>query len=161
VIKTFVAILSISIIAGSTILPAQAAAEPVPASSSLVATSEAIAAGESGQGMRMSDKAAIGVRFTTIKPADFMSSKLIGAKVYNNKDEWLGDIKDLVVADGKTVTRVVVGVGGFLGFDKHYVVIDPSKIVLNKKKDQWQAFIDTNDDTLKNAPKFKYSNASE
>jgi len=66
----------------------------------------------------MADTAAMGVRFTTVKPADFMSSNLIGAHVYNNQNEKLGEIQDLVIEDGKTITGVVVSVGGFLGLGK-------------------------------------------
>ncbi len=97
------------------------------------------------------------VKFVTIKPADFMTSKLVGANVYNNQNESLGEIEDLVVDNGRAITGVVVSVGGFLGVGESYVVLDPSTVVLNEKDGAWRAFVDTSRDTLKNAPKFKYS----
>jgi sporulation protein YlmC with PRC-barrel domain len=121
------------------------------------ATSNTNKKASSDMGMRMADTAAMGVRFTTVKPADFMSSNLIGAHVYNNQNEKLGEIQDLVIEDGKTITGVVVSVGGFLGLGETYVALDPATIVVNKVNGSWQAFVDTSKDTLKSAPKFSYS----
>ena len=109
------------------------------------------------KGLRMANSATMAVRFVTVKPADFMTSKLVGTNVYNNQNESLGEIEDLVIDNGKTITGVVVSVGGFLGIGDSYVVLDPSTIVLNEKDGSWRAFVDTTKDNLKNAPKFKYT----
>ena len=66
-------------------------------------------------GMTMADKASVKVTYVTAQPADVMSSKLIGLNVYNNANESVGEIEDLVIVDGKTVSAVILGVGGFLG----------------------------------------------
>ena len=73
----------------------------------------------------------------------------------------LGEIEDLVIDNGKTITSVVVSVGGFLGMGESYVVLDPSTVGLNQKDGKWRAFVDTSKDNLKNAPKFKYTKAQE
>ncbi|MEN3230263.1 PRC-barrel domain-containing protein [Methylorubrum rhodesianum] len=93
----------------------------------------------------------------TVKPADVMSSKLVGTTVYNNKNETVGEVEDLVIENGKTVTGVVVGVGGFLGLGESYVVLDPSTLAISNKDGKWAVHADTDQDTLKNAPKFEYS----
>jgi sporulation protein YlmC with PRC-barrel domain len=85
-----------------------------------------------------------------------MSSRLVGMNLYNNQNESVGEIEDLVIDNGKTITGVVAGVGGFLGMGESYVVLDPASIVLNQKDGTWRALVDTNKDTLKNAPKFSY-----
>lgn len=108
-------------------------------------------------GLRVADTATVGLKFVTVKPADFMSSKLIGTNVYNNQNEKLGDIEDLVIDNGKTITGVVVSVGGFLGMGESYVLLDPATVVLNQKDNTWKAFVDTSKDNLKNAPKFTYT----
>ncbi len=108
-------------------------------------------------GLRMASTATLAVKFMTVKPADMMSSKLIGVNLYNNQNESLGEIDDLVIDNGKTITGIVAGVGGFLGMGESYVVLDPSTVVLNQKDGTWRAYVDTNKDTLKNAPKFQYS----
>ena len=111
----------------------------------------------SSMGLRMATSATVALKFVTVKPADFMSSRLVGANVYNNQNETLGEIDDLVIENGKTITGLVVGVGGFLGMGESHVVLDPSTVVLNQKDGAWRVYVDTTKDTLKNAPKFTYT----
>lgn len=121
------------------------------------ATTQGSSTGMSQSGLRVADKATVALKFVTVKAADFMTSKIIGTKVYNNQNESVGEIEDLVIENGKTIAGVVVSVGGFLGVGESYVVLDPSTVVLNQKDDTWKAFVDTSKDSLKDAPKFKYS----
>ena len=115
------------------------------------------AAPDRSSGLRTADTAALAVRFVDVKPADFMTTKLLGANVYNNQKEKLGEIEDLAIENGRNVTGVVVSVGGFLGIGESYVVLDPKTVVVSQKDGTWQAFVDTTKDTLKSAPKFAYS----
>lgn len=108
-------------------------------------------------GMKMADSATVKLKFITVKPADVMSSKLVGTTVYNNKNENVGEVEDLVIENGKTLTGVVVSVGGFLGLGESYVVLDPSTLAISNKDGKWMVHADTDKDTLKNAPKFSYS----
>lgn len=110
----------------------------------------------SNQGIRVADSATLAIRYATVKPADLTTSKLIGINVYNNQNEQLGEIQDLVIDGGRTISAVVVSVGGFLGLGESYVAVDPSTIVLNDRNGTWRAFVDTSKDNLKNAPKFTY-----
>lgn len=113
----------------------------------------------SGKGITNATTAPAAARFIQSKPADMMTSRLIGADVYNNQNEKLGEIEDLVFEDGKTLNGVVVSVGGFLGMNERYVMIDPSSIVVSKDgddDDDWKAVIDTSREALTNAPKFEY-----
>ncbi len=107
-------------------------------------------------GLRMANSATVAVKFVTVQPAGIMSSNLIGVDVYNNQQESLGEVTDLVIDDGKTVTGVIVSVGGFLGLGESYVVVDPSTIVLNKKDGEMRAYVDTSKESLQSAPKFEY-----
>ncbi len=96
--------------------------------------------------------------FVTVKPTDTLSSKLVGKNLYNKQNDSLGEIKDLVIENGKTVTGLVVSVGGFLGMGERYVVLDPANVVLHKENDGTaKAVVDTSKDNLKNAPAFEYS----
>lgn len=118
------------------------------------ATSPSVAA---TGGMTMADKATVKVTYVTAQPADVMSSKLIGLNVYNNANESVGEIEDLVIVDGKTISAVILGVGGFLGMGERYVSVSPSSIALENKDGKLRALIDTNKDALKSAPAFEYS----
>ena len=62
--------------------------------------------------------------------ADVMwrSSKLIGLNVYNDKNEKLGDISEVLVDRSGKVDGVVIGVGGFLGMGQHDIKVDMSKL---------------------------------
>ncbi len=136
--------------AQSTTSPAQRTAPPP-------AMSTDPHAADASMGMQMANSATMAIEYVTMKPADLMSSKLVGINVYNNHNESLGEIEDLVIENGHTITGVVVSVGGFLGMGESYVAVDPSTIVLNQKDGTWRAFVDTSKDNLKNAPKFSYT----
>ena len=56
------------------------------------------------------------------------SSKLIGVNVYNEQNEKLGDINEIVLDPTGKVTGYVVGVGGFLGMGEHDILVEPAKI---------------------------------
>lgn len=107
-------------------------------------------------GLKVANAANLAVRFVEVKPADFMATRLLGINVYNNQEESLGEIQDLVFQDGKSLTGVVVSVGGILGLGERYVVLDPATVVLNQKDGSWRAYVDTTKNTLENAPKFTY-----
>ena len=56
------------------------------------------------------------------------ASKLIGLNVYNDKNEKLGDISELLLDKSGKVEGVVIGVGGFLGMGEHDIKVDMSKL---------------------------------
>ena len=137
--------------------PNTAAPRAATPNSAAPATTGSTTAPNAAAGLRMADSATMALRFITVSPADFMSSRLMGANVYNNQNESLGEIEDLVIENGRTVKGVVVGVGGFLGLGESYVVLDPATVVLSQRDGTWRAYVDTNRDSLQNAPKFAYT----
>jgi len=54
---------------------------------------------------------------------DWRSSKLVGVKVYNNNNENVGSVEDLLVDKSGAIKGVVIGVGGFLGMGEHLVAM--------------------------------------
>lgn len=52
-----------------------------------------------------------------------VKNNLIGKNVYNEQDEKIGDIRDLVLDSKGTASHYVIGVGGFLGMGEHDVAI--------------------------------------
>ena len=123
-------------------------------------TGSAFAADSATGGITMADHATVAPHYVTTAPADMMSSKLVGMNVYNNQNEKLGEVQDLVLDNGKTLTGVVVSVGGFLGMGEHYVLIDPASIAVSDKEGTMRAVVDTNKDNLKAAPAFSYKKNS-
>ena len=106
--------------------------------------------------MVMADTATAKIKFITAKPAEVTASKLVGKTLYNKQNENVGEIEDLVIDQGKTVTGVVVSVGGFLGMGERYVMVDPSSIFLHRADGKLKAMVDADKDAVKNAPEFKY-----
>ena len=53
---------------------------------------------------------------------------MIGLDVYNEQNEKLGDINEIIMDNSGKVLGYVVGVGGFLGMGEHDILIEPSKI---------------------------------
>jgi sporulation protein YlmC with PRC-barrel domain len=62
------------------------------------------------------------------KEGQWRSSKLIGVNVYNENNDKIGDINELIVDKSGKVDEVVLGVGGFLGMGEHYVAVPMEKL---------------------------------
>jgi hypothetical protein len=56
------------------------------------------------------------------------SSKMIGLAIYNEKNERLGDINEILIDSSGKILGYVVGVGGFLGMGEHDIFVEPGKI---------------------------------
>ena len=56
------------------------------------------------------------------------ASKLIGLNVYNQQNEKLGDINEVLLDHSGKLTGVVIGVGGFLGMGEHDVLVTFDKL---------------------------------
>lgn len=125
------------------------------------ATNQPTASPEPAKGLTVAKSANFAVRFAAQEPADLMVSALKGVTVYNNQNETLGEIEDFSIKDGRTLTGIVVSVGGVLGLGERYVLIDPSAIVVNRDNGTWRAYINTAKDDLKHAPKFTYNRAKK
>ena len=55
-------------------------------------------------------------------------SKLMGLDVYNDANEKLGDINEIILDNTGKVAAVVIGVGGFLGMGEHDVAVTVDKL---------------------------------
>jgi len=56
------------------------------------------------------------------------ASKLMGLDVYNEANEKLGDINELILDKNGKVNAVVIGVGGFLGMGEHDIAVTMDKL---------------------------------
>lgn len=54
---------------------------------------------------------------------NWRTSKLVGLNVYNNNNESIGSITDLLTDKSGNIKAVVLGVGGFLGVGEHLVAV--------------------------------------
>ena len=116
---------------------------------------------------------------------EWRASKLVGLNVYNEQNQKVGDINDVILDHSGKVAGVVIGVGGFLGMGEHDVLIafDQIKFVnepvrsatttapqpattittanaRSSAEHKWypdHAVINATKDQLKAMPQFKYS----
>jgi len=63
-----------------------------------------------------------------LKGTHWRASKMSGLDVYNDANEKIGDIKELILDKDSKVVGYVIGVGGFLGMGEHNVLVEPIKI---------------------------------
>ena len=80
--------------------------------------------------------------------------QVLGQPVYNDQDERIGTVDDIVIAPNKAVSYAIIGAGGFLGAGKHDVAIPVSQI---KQVDGKFILAGASKDALKNMPAFDYA----
>ena len=72
--------------------------------------------------------AAAADRAASHKEGEWRASKLVGVNVYNDANEKIGDINDVILDKAGKVENVILGVGGFLGMGEHYVAVGYEKL---------------------------------
>lgn len=80
--------------------------------------------------------------------------QILGHPVYNNMDERIGAVEDIVTTD-KSVSYAIINAGGFLAVAKHSVAIPVSQFQLNGEK---LVLPGATKDALKATPAFEYAN---
>ncbi len=61
------------------------------------------------------------------------ASKLMGLDVYNEANEKLGDINELILDKDGKVNAVIIGVGGFLGMGEHDIAVTMDKLKFHEE----------------------------
>jgi sporulation protein YlmC with PRC-barrel domain len=80
--------------------------------------------------------------------------QILGQAVYNNVDERVGSIDDIIVTTDKGVSYAIVNAGGFLSVAKHNVAIPVSRFQLSGDK---LVLPGATRDSLKATPEFEYA----
>ena len=65
---------------------------------------------------------------TTTASGEWRASKMVGLKIYNDANESVGSINDLLMDKNGDVKIAVIGVGGFLGMGEHLVAVPYEKL---------------------------------
>ena len=80
---------------------------------------------------------------------------ILGQPVFNDKDERVGSIDDIIIAPDKAVSYAIVNAGGFIGLTKHDVAIPVSQL---KLVDHKLVLAGATKEALKASPPFQYAN---
>jgi sporulation protein YlmC with PRC-barrel domain len=83
-----------------------------------------------------------------------VKKQILGKTVYNENNQKVGRIDDLIVAPDSAVSFAIIGAGGFVGLGRHDVAIPVQQIKLQDNK-----FIlpGATKEAIKALPKFEYA----
>jgi hypothetical protein len=80
--------------------------------------------------------------------------QVIGEAVYNDKNEKIGTIDDVIIGADKSASYAIIGAGGFLGIGKHDVAIPVNQLKQDGKK---FVLAGATKDVIKAMPAFEYA----
>ncbi len=76
--------------------------------------------------------------------------------VYDNANNKVGEIKDVLVSRDGQISALIVGVGGVLGAGERDVAVNFNAVKQTMKDNKVYLTMNANKDALKSAPGFKY-----
>jgi sporulation protein YlmC with PRC-barrel domain len=79
---------------------------------------------------------------------------IMGKAVYNDNNEKIGEVNDVIFSRNNSASFVVVGAGGFLGMGEHDVAVPLSRI---KHENDKLILAGATKETLKKMPEFRYA----
>jgi sporulation protein YlmC with PRC-barrel domain len=91
---------------------------------------------------------------TTLARGWSAKKQILDKPVYNDNNERVGEVDDIIIAPDKSLSYAIIGVGGFLGLGEHYVAIPFNQF---KSVDDKYVLPGATKDTLKAIPTFKYA----
>jgi sporulation protein YlmC with PRC-barrel domain len=91
---------------------------------------------------------------TTLTKGWSAKKQILGKPVYNEQNEKVGEVDDIIVAPDKSISYAIVSVGGFLGLGEHYVAIPFNQF---KADDGKYVLRGATKDVLKAIPNFDYA----
>jgi len=100
----------------------------------------------------------IGVSVSVIQDLAYgwsVKKQALGESVFNDQNQKIGKIEDIIVAPNKSVSFAIVSTGGFLGMNKHDVAIPMDQF--KRPTDGKIVLSGATKDTLKGMPEFEYA----
>jgi hypothetical protein len=86
------------------------------------------------------------------------ASRIIGSTVYNERNESVGTVDDIILAQGGSSPMAIVSVGGFLGIGAKLVAVPMSGLRWSAADNRWTITGATRD-SLTSLPAYSYDNA--
>ncbi len=87
---------------------------------------------------------------------EYRTSKLVGSKVYNNANENIGSVEDIVLKADGSLDEVVLSVGGFIGIGDKYVSVPFSDLKISRDGSSVKITTNGTKDSLKALPDYKF-----
>jgi sporulation protein YlmC with PRC-barrel domain len=124
------------------------AAVALAAATSIVGTANAQVAGSTARGATLTEVSEIAMGWSVKK-------SILGKTVYNDANDKVGTVVDLIITPDKYVSYLIIGAGGFVGMGRHDVAIPITQV-----RDQAGKLVmaGATKDTIKALPAFNYAN---
>ena len=90
---------------------------------------------------------------------EYRTSKLVGSTVYNEANENIGSIEDIVLKADGAMDEVVLSVGGFLGMGEKFVSVPFSDLKITRDGSSFKVVTKGTKDSLKGQPDYKFHNS--
>ncbi|WP_428490511.1 PRC-barrel domain-containing protein [Rhodopila sp.] len=95
---------------------------------------------------------------TVKQQGGFRASRLIGSAVYNDQNEKVGSVDDLIIKQGDQIVTAVISVGGFLGIGNKLVAVPYHQLHIESGQDGTKVTLPGASKAALNAmPTFTYS----
>ena len=88
------------------------------------------------------------------------ASRVIGSAVYNENNESIGEVDDIVMPANGGAPVAVVSVGGFLGIGAKLVAVPYERLRMNGDRNRWMLSGAASRDDLNRLPTFSYENTA-
>ena len=82
------------------------------------------------------------------------TKQILGKPVYNDKNERVGEVDDLIIAPDSSISYAMIGVGGFLGLGERQMAIPVSRF---KHSEGRLVLPDATKEALQAMPSFQYA----
>lgn len=94
--------------------------------------------------------------YATVAAGDMTAEELTGAAVYDAKDEWIGEVSELILSDDGQVKEAVVDVGGFLGMGEKPVAVSLESMTISKQTEggDLRVYVDATKEQLEAMPDY-------
>lgn len=90
---------------------------------------------------------------------EYRTSKLVGSTVYNEANENIGSIEDIVLKSDGAMDEVVLSVGGFLGIGEKFVAVPFGDLKITRDGSGFKVVTKGTKDSLKGLPDYKFHNS--
>src|SRR5689334_24859909 len=87
---------------------------------------------------------------------ELRTSKIVGSKVYNDANENIGSVEDIVLKPNGTMDEVVLSVGGFLGIGDKYVSVPFNDLKIMRDGSSLKITTKGTKDSLKGLPDYTF-----
>lgn len=121
------------------------------------ATAEAVDEMKSETGMVQQPTGAPMDGFAYVEPAQVTAEELDGARVYDSKNEWIGEVSEIVLTSDGKIETLVVDVGGFLGLGEKPVGLNYETFSLQREVEgeEIRASVTATYEQLKEMPEYE------